>query len=767
MTPVARANATNPARNTTKDTDGSSKLNVKGRCASSDNSQAWSEHGVTPKASIDDSAKSVRSRALRRTAYKERDISSEELGPPLQVVEVESPQEMFIASLLKANRMCDIREKRCVVPWCMRSFSRFEILAYHLSYAHQELLPPGHQTCSLCGKVALGLKSLSNHLRSRHRMVEERYNNELIKQCCGEEDDRNKNGLRLTRNMPDLKALFNSKKRLSNRPAPKNDRLISTIKMNGMQDNVFSKSSESEVMTHSTVKNAKTTTTTDSDAATTADQLRPSVVRNDANKPPSVNNVLVMSPSFRVDDSDKESCQKDFANSTPRCQVATVTNDDLNSTTPRMSQPSVSPTKNFSLPRMTPSRSEKPVSTLYHLPISDTNTAAMDRPSLKRPNSFCDDSAVRDHSQDRGTNTTTTETSCEPPSKRLEKYFQSNKTRNRTKARLDWNSWRKAIQDLANTDSEDMNEHQIDSETSVQSRLIHDASVNEEQSRERERGVQVFIYNGEEESLNTCSGFQGGRTKSPVKNRKTEADAKSESNSKTETAEDVRSAFHAFLWKSKVTTSWKRIDPEDMDKLPVVFNGVQYKEFLKIADLENHQCLLCHSKFTSEGDTGRHCCSHLNFVRFYCHLCNAAFFSPSDVAQHLMNHCTRVKPNDLKRPQVLLNIMPCCEEVPGKVASLDGYSKTQPCTSNLNAVIRDSSPAGERCSSIEETRGHSESATAHQQDGGESRNLESVKPAYSLASFNDWTENGSPAAVVGLEVYVHSSLPVRCRRRRK
>uniref|UniRef100_A0A915BML9 C2H2-type domain-containing protein n=1 Tax=Parascaris univalens TaxID=6257 RepID=A0A915BML9_PARUN len=85
---------------------------------------------------------------------------------------------------LSTRKDCDLRTLSCFVPLCGRSFDSLQVLAWHMSYAHQDVSSsnPRNTICYLCGYTMSTAKGKNAHLTTKHRSIAERHNMECIEQ---------------------------------------------------------------------------------------------------------------------------------------------------------------------------------------------------------------------------------------------------------------------------------------------------------------------------------------------------------------------------------------------------------------------------------------------------------------------------------------------------------------------------------------------------------------------------------------------------------
>ncbi|CAO4370029.1 unnamed protein product [Caenorhabditis nigoni] len=79
---------------------------------------------------------------------------------------------------------CDLKTLTCLAGRCGRSFDRIQVLAFHLSYAHQDLMTAtaDDSTCLLCGRKWMTVRRKINHLSLAHREVGEEHNSQCMLQ---------------------------------------------------------------------------------------------------------------------------------------------------------------------------------------------------------------------------------------------------------------------------------------------------------------------------------------------------------------------------------------------------------------------------------------------------------------------------------------------------------------------------------------------------------------------------------------------------------
>lgn len=75
---------------------------------------------------------------------------------------------------------CDLKTLTCHAGCCGRSFERIQVLAFHVSYAHQDLMTEGSGdlTCLLCGKKWTSVRRKILHLSLAHRQIGEEHNSQ-------------------------------------------------------------------------------------------------------------------------------------------------------------------------------------------------------------------------------------------------------------------------------------------------------------------------------------------------------------------------------------------------------------------------------------------------------------------------------------------------------------------------------------------------------------------------------------------------------------
>uniref|UniRef100_A0A0N5AM65 C2H2-type domain-containing protein n=1 Tax=Syphacia muris TaxID=451379 RepID=A0A0N5AM65_9BILA len=79
---------------------------------------------------------------------------------------------------------CDPRTKSCLMPYCGRTFDSLQVLAWHMSYAHQDLSRTDEQSslCYLCGYQMQTAKGKNAHLTAKHRSIAFRHNAQCLEQ---------------------------------------------------------------------------------------------------------------------------------------------------------------------------------------------------------------------------------------------------------------------------------------------------------------------------------------------------------------------------------------------------------------------------------------------------------------------------------------------------------------------------------------------------------------------------------------------------------
>ncbi|VDK18684.1 unnamed protein product [Anisakis simplex] len=85
---------------------------------------------------------------------------------------------------LSTRKDCDLNALCCCVPLCGRSFDSLQVLAWHMSYAHQDVSVSHSRNtiCYLCGYQMFTAKGKNAHLTTKHRLIAERHNAECIEQ---------------------------------------------------------------------------------------------------------------------------------------------------------------------------------------------------------------------------------------------------------------------------------------------------------------------------------------------------------------------------------------------------------------------------------------------------------------------------------------------------------------------------------------------------------------------------------------------------------
>lgn len=79
---------------------------------------------------------------------------------------------------------CDTCNFTCLVPLCGRSFTSLQLLAWHMSYAHQDLVKndTGYFMCYLCGFKMYTIKGRNIHLISKHRVYARQHHQQCLEQ---------------------------------------------------------------------------------------------------------------------------------------------------------------------------------------------------------------------------------------------------------------------------------------------------------------------------------------------------------------------------------------------------------------------------------------------------------------------------------------------------------------------------------------------------------------------------------------------------------
>ncbi|EFP09428.1 hypothetical protein CRE_25351 [Caenorhabditis remanei] len=86
--------------------------------------------------------------------------------------------------LKKHSHPCDLKTLTCLAGCCGRSFERIQVLAFHVSYAHQDFMTSvsGDLTCLLCGKKWTTVRRKIMHLSLAHREIGEEHNSQCMLQ---------------------------------------------------------------------------------------------------------------------------------------------------------------------------------------------------------------------------------------------------------------------------------------------------------------------------------------------------------------------------------------------------------------------------------------------------------------------------------------------------------------------------------------------------------------------------------------------------------
>uniref|UniRef100_A0A1I7U376 C2H2-type domain-containing protein n=1 Tax=Caenorhabditis tropicalis TaxID=1561998 RepID=A0A1I7U376_9PELO len=81
-------------------------------------------------------------------------------------------------------RPCDLTSLTCLSSCCGRQFERIQVLAFHVSYAHQDLMTSDTSdlTCLLCGKKWTTVRRKIMHLSLAHREIGEEHNSQCMLQ---------------------------------------------------------------------------------------------------------------------------------------------------------------------------------------------------------------------------------------------------------------------------------------------------------------------------------------------------------------------------------------------------------------------------------------------------------------------------------------------------------------------------------------------------------------------------------------------------------
>ncbi|CAL2037327.1 unnamed protein product [Caenorhabditis brenneri] len=86
--------------------------------------------------------------------------------------------------LREHSHPCDLSTLTCLVSCCGRTFERIQVLAFHVSYAHQDLMTSDSSdlTCLLCGKKWTTVRRKIMHLSLAHREIGEEHNSQCMLQ---------------------------------------------------------------------------------------------------------------------------------------------------------------------------------------------------------------------------------------------------------------------------------------------------------------------------------------------------------------------------------------------------------------------------------------------------------------------------------------------------------------------------------------------------------------------------------------------------------
>ncbi|CAI2347860.1 unnamed protein product [Caenorhabditis sp. 36 PRJEB53466] len=93
--------------------------------------------------------------------------------------------EQFVLKRLKEHgHPCSLSTFTCLSGHCGRSFECVQVLAFHVSYAHQDVMSATskHLTCLLCGKKWTTVRRKIMHLSLAHRGIGEEHNSQCMLQ---------------------------------------------------------------------------------------------------------------------------------------------------------------------------------------------------------------------------------------------------------------------------------------------------------------------------------------------------------------------------------------------------------------------------------------------------------------------------------------------------------------------------------------------------------------------------------------------------------
>uniref|UniRef100_A0A0N4ZVL8 C2H2-type domain-containing protein n=1 Tax=Parastrongyloides trichosuri TaxID=131310 RepID=A0A0N4ZVL8_PARTI len=103
-----------------------------------------------------------------------------------KIISKDSTSKM-IAKRLRATKLCDIRNIVCLVEDCGRMFQNISVLAFHLTYSHQNHYMPRElrTMCLICGHKFTSIQGKRVHVCNVHKKIWKQHNDECIKQTAG------------------------------------------------------------------------------------------------------------------------------------------------------------------------------------------------------------------------------------------------------------------------------------------------------------------------------------------------------------------------------------------------------------------------------------------------------------------------------------------------------------------------------------------------------------------------------------------------------
>uniref|UniRef100_A0A0K0DV94 C2H2-type domain-containing protein n=1 Tax=Strongyloides stercoralis TaxID=6248 RepID=A0A0K0DV94_STRER len=90
----------------------------------------------------------------------------------------------MIAKRLRSTKLCDIKNIVCLIEDCGRMFKDISVLAFHLTYSHQNHYMPKElrTTCLICGHKFSSIQGKRVHACNFHKKILKQHNEECIKQ---------------------------------------------------------------------------------------------------------------------------------------------------------------------------------------------------------------------------------------------------------------------------------------------------------------------------------------------------------------------------------------------------------------------------------------------------------------------------------------------------------------------------------------------------------------------------------------------------------